>query len=231
MSMSYAPEVFSSGYTSHYLEPNLLRFSHSLHNLAKFLDGPDYEAKVIPNTKLHLRSLRDSLFIPMTSGKESSPNILYFLPQPEFLPSVECNATLVSPAYIPLLPHTAKPTHGNVSWHWTTSISINPKAGIIKLHRFYPPVHGIYFLILRESPTRIHLFALTRADVDRGVVRFSNKIKAEVASRIFLGQSVAEVVGDGLFEPYEFKLGSRPETIETPKQLLYRPSSNMVFQI
>lgn len=244
------------------VEAQLLRLSHSLHNLAKFLDGDDYESKVVPNVKLYGKSFRDSQFhsvgllldrldtgeltvveveaLTVVTGELTVVEVealtvatypLGFLPAPTYLSAVDCMATIVSPPYEPQDPNTERPTTGNLPYVYHAKVLINAKAGIIKVQDFHPPAPGIYFMILRESRTVLHLFVLTRKDVERGVVRFSNKIKAGIALPIFKGVSVLQCVGDNLFEPYEFKFGPKPETVETPVQLLYRPSSNMVFQI
>ncbi len=213
------------------VEAQLLRLSHSLHNLAKFLDGDDYESKVVPNVKLYGKSFRDSQFHSVGLLLDRLDYPLGFLPAPTYLSAVDCMATIVSPPYEPQDPNTERPTTGNLPYVYHAKVLINAKAGIIKVQDFHPPAPGIYFMILRESRTVLHLFVLTRKDVERGVVRFSNKIKAGIALPIFKGVSVLQCVGDNLFEPYEFKFGPKPETVETPVQLLYRPSSNMVFQI
>lgn len=213
------------------VEAQLLRLSHSLHNLAKFLDGDDYESKVVPNVKLYGKSFRDSQFHSVGLLLDRLDYPLGFLPAPTYLSAVDCMATIVSPPYEPQDPNTERPTTGNLPYVYHAKVLINAKAGTIKVQDFHPPAPGIYFMILRESRTVLHLFVLTRKDVERGVVRFSNKIKAGIALPIFKGVSVLQCVGDNLFEPYEFKFGPKPETVETPVQLLYRPSSNMVFQI
>ncbi len=213
------------------VEAQLLRLSHSLHNLAKFLDGDAYESKVVPNVKLYGKSFRDSQFHSVGLLLDRLDYPLGFLPAPTYLSAVDCMATIVSPPYEPQDPNTERPTTGNLPYVYHAKVLINAKAGIIKVQDFHPPAPGIYFMILRESRTVLHLFVLTRKDVERGVVRFSNKIKAGIALPIFKGVSVLQCVGDNLFEPYEFKFGPKPETVETPVQLLYRPSSNMVFQI
>ena len=213
------------------VEAQLLRLSHSLHNLAKFLDGDDYESKVVPNVKLYGKSFRDSQFHSVGLLLDRLDYPLGFLPAPTYLSAVDCMAPIVSPPYEPQDPNTERPTTGNLPYVYHAKVLINAKAGIIKVQDFHPPAPGIYFMILRESRTVLHLFVLTRKDVERGVVRFSNKIKAGIALPIFKGVSVLQCVGDNLFEPYEFKFGPKPETVETPVQLLYRPSSNMVFQI
>lgn len=213
------------------VEAQLLRLSHSLHNLAKFLDGDDYESKVVPNVKLYGKSFRDSQFHSVGLLLDRLDYPLGFLPAPTYLSAVDCMATIVSPPYEPQDPNTERPTTGNLPYVYHAKVLINAKAGIIKVQDFHPPAPGIYFMILRESRTVLHLFVLTRKDVERGVVRFSNKIKAGIALPIFKGVSVLQCVGDNLFEPYEFKFGLRPETVETPVQLFHRPSQNMVFQI
>lgn len=213
------------------VEAKLLRLSHSLHKLAKFLDGENYESKVTPNAKLYIKTFRDSRFTSLFFHADKLDYPLGFLTAARYLSAVECTAMLVSPSYEPIIPNTSKPHTGNFSWILPVKVAINPKAGIIKISDFYPPAPGIYFLILRESRTVIHLFALTREDTDRGVVRFCNKIRAVVAIDIFRGDIVQDFVGDNLFEPYEFRFGPKPDTVETPVQLFYRPSSNMVFQI
>lgn len=221
----------TSMHISRDVEAQLLRLSHSLHNLAKFLDGDDYESKVVPNVKLYGKSFRDSQFHSVGLLLDRLDYPLGFLPAPTYLSAVDCMATIVSPPYEPQDPNTERPTTGNLPYVYHAKVLINAKAGIIKVQDFHPPAPGIYFMILRESRTVLHLFVLTRKDVERGVVRFSNKIKAGIALPIFKGVSVLQCVGDNLFEPYEFKFGPKPETVETPVQLLYRPSSNMVFQI
>ena len=221
----------TSMHISRDVEAQLLRLSHSLHNLAKFLDGDDYESKVVPNVKLYGKSFRDSQFHSVGLLLDRLDYPLGFLPAPTYLSAVDCMATIVSPPYEPQDPNTERPTTGNLPYVYHAKVLINAKAGIIKVQDFHPPAPGIYFMILRESRTVLHLFVLTRKDVERGVVRFSNKIKAAIALPIFKGVSVLQCVGDNLFEPYELKFGPKPETVETPVQLLYRPSSNMVFQI
>lgn len=220
-----------STHISRDVEAKLLRLSHSLHKLAKFLDGENYESKVTPNAKLYIKTFRDSRFTSLFFRADKLDYPLGFLTAARYLSAVECTAMLVSPSYEPIIPNTSKPYDGNFSWVLPVKVSINPKAGIIKVSDFHPPAPGIYFLILRESRTVIHLFALTREDTDRGVVRFCNKIRAVVAIDIFRGDIVQDFVGDNLFEPYEFRFGPKPDTVETPVQLFYRPSSNMVFQI
>lgn len=221
----------TSMHISRDVEAQLLRLSHSLHNLAKFLDGDDYESKVVPNVKLYGKSFRDSQFHSVGLLLDRLDYPLGFLPAPTYLSAVDCMATIVSPPYEPQDPNTERPTTGNLPYVYHAKVLINAKAGIIKVQDFHPPAPGIYFMILRESRTVLHLFVLTRKDVERGVVRFSNKIKAGIALPIFKGVSVLQCVGDNLFEPYEFKFGPKPETIETPVQLFHRPSQNMVFQI
>lgn len=213
------------------VEAKLLRLSHSLHKLAKFLDGENYESKVTPNSKLYIKTFRDSRFTSLFFHDEKLDYPLGFLTAARYLSAVECTAMLVSPSYEPIIPNTSKPHTGNFSWILPVKVSINPKAGIIKVSDFHPPAPGIYFLVLRESLTMIHLFVLTRKDTERGIVRFCNKVQHDVAYRILSGESVQEFLGDNLFEPYEFKFGLRPETVETPVQLFHRPSQNMVFQI